>query len=57
MDENDFMECVEQEEDDDFVEEPMVGTDFDFANANDPIVLDEPISQSTHGFLKINNYF
>lgn len=46
MDENDFMECVEQEEDDDFVEEPMIETDFDFANANDPINLDEPISQS-----------
>ena len=47
MDENEFMDGVEQEDDEEFVEEPMTA-DFDFANANDPIGSDEPISQE-HG--------
>ena len=44
MDENEFMDGVEQEDDEEFVEEPMTA-DFDFVNANDPIGSDEPISQ------------
>jgi hypothetical protein len=48
MGENEIgMEGVElEQEDEEFVEEPMTA-DFDYANANDPIALDEPISQGT----------
>lgn len=44
MDEHEFMEGVEQEDEDEFVEEPM-SADFDFDAINDPIALDEPTSQ------------
>jgi hypothetical protein len=51
MDEHEFME---QEEDDEFVEEPMAA-DFDFTNANDQIIIDDPISQGFYYFLLINS--
>nr|CAD2190906.1 unnamed protein product [Meloidogyne enterolobii] len=41
MDENEFME---QEDDIEYVEEPMAA-DFDFTNVNDPLTLDDPVSQ------------
>ncbi|KAL7078571.1 hypothetical protein ACQ4LE_002163 [Meloidogyne hapla] len=41
MDEHEFME---QEDDEEYVEEPMAA-DFDFTSVNDPITLDDPISQ------------
>uniref|UniRef100_A0A915NFL2 PCI domain-containing protein n=1 Tax=Meloidogyne floridensis TaxID=298350 RepID=A0A915NFL2_9BILA len=41
MDENEFME---QEDDIEYVEEPMAA-DFDFTNVNDPLTIDDPVSQ------------
>jgi hypothetical protein len=47
------MEGVElEQEDEEFVEEPMTA-DFDYANANDPIALDEPISQGISPVIEI----
>lgn len=42
---------MDQEEDDDFVEEPMAA-DYDFTNSNEPIAIDDTIY---HGFLKFEN--
>lgn len=44
MDEHEFMEGMEQEDEDEFVEEPM-SADFDFGSLNDPLSLDEPTNQ------------
>uniref|UniRef100_A0A914HWZ6 PCI domain-containing protein n=1 Tax=Globodera rostochiensis TaxID=31243 RepID=A0A914HWZ6_GLORO len=41
MDEHEFMEGMEQEDEDEFVEEPM-SADFDVGSINDPIAIDEP---------------
>ncbi|KAL3115809.1 hypothetical protein niasHT_007814 [Heterodera trifolii] len=43
MDDHEFMEGMEQEDEDEFIEEPM-SADFDLGNINDPIGVDEPIN-------------